>query len=145
MNRRALLAKVHLAKKELGLDEDLYRLTLRKVTGHESAAECTDGELGRFLDHCRVRGWEPKKHGGKELSKRREIRMLWAIWGELCSIPGAVHTPTRAGLRAFVARQAGVEDPEWLSSDQARNVIEALKAWRDREKRKRPGEEERKP
>lgn len=135
MNRRALLAKVHVAKKELGLDEDLYRMTLRKVTGHESAAACTDAELARFLYHCRERGWAPKKRAGAELSKRREIRMIWAIWGELCSIPGAAHTPTRAGLRAFVARQSGVEEPEWLSSDKARLVIEALKAWRDRAKK----------
>ena len=44
-HRRALLAKVHVAKKVLGLDDDTYRAVLLRVAGETSAAKCSDAQL----------------------------------------------------------------------------------------------------
>jgi phage gp16-like protein len=38
-NRRALLAKVHIAKKALAMADDSYRALLKRVAGGESAGD----------------------------------------------------------------------------------------------------------
>ena len=49
--RRRALAKIHIAKKELGLSDDIYHDLVRStVPGKESAADLTDGELRMVLD-----------------------------------------------------------------------------------------------
>jgi hypothetical protein len=133
MNRPGLIALVHIARKDLGLDEETYRAVLEEVTGRScptqlrrsSASACTDAELSRVVDHFRSLGWTPKR---RPVSKNGHVRKVWAVWQELVD-QGAVRTPTREALRAFVRRMTGVEDPEWLTSRQANVVVEGLKAW----------------
>lgn len=129
MNRRGLLALVHVAKKELGLDESIYRVVLEQVSGgRDSAANLTDEELGQVLNRFRASGWTNQK---KRFSAKGHVRKVWALWGEMHRA-GFVHGALRPGLRAFVKRMTGVTDPEWLDPAQARTVIESLKQWRAR-------------
>lgn len=135
MNRRGLLASVHIARKDLGLDESTYRSVLEQVSGgRDSAAHLTDEELGAVLDRFRASGWSPRK---RRFSEKAHVRKVWALWGEMHRA-GLVHGPMRAGLRSFVKRMTGLTDPEWLDPMQARTVIEALKQWRAREERRGP-------
>jgi phage gp16-like protein len=130
MNRRGLLATVHIAKKELALDESTYRAVLERVTGGraDSAADLTDDELGQVVDHFKAHGWTNKK---KRFSGQPHVRKVWALWGEMHRA-GIVKGAMRPALRAFVKRMTGVTDPEWLDPSQARTVIESLKQWRAR-------------
>lgn len=141
MNRRGLLAMVHIARKDLGLDEETYRSALEQVAGKASASELSDAELLRAVDHFRAHGWAPKAAGGKprRQSDAPHVRKVWAIWGDMCR-SGAVRSPTRAALRAFVERMTGCSDPEWMTPAQANQVIEGLKAWRAREERAAKGD-----
>jgi len=132
MNRRGLLALVHCAKKELGLDDVAYRDVLEAMTGHRSAANCSDGQLGLVVDRFKQRGWLPK--GGGKQSKNPQARKIWAQWGDL-ERSGALRAPGRKSLRLFCKRLVGVEDPDWLTSAQAHTVIESLKTWQERVKR----------
>lgn len=137
MSRRAQLAMVHIARKDLGLDEDTYRDVLERVTGKRSAAETTDFELTSLIADFKKRGWVPKPKvsapaGTPKRSAVPQVRKVWAIWSEMCR-DKVVREPTKAALRAFVKRMTGVADPEWLSSQECGVVIEALKAWRKRE------------
>lgn len=43
--RRSLMAKLHIARKDLGLDDDTYRAMLQNLTGKRSSADCTDRQL----------------------------------------------------------------------------------------------------
>ena len=67
--RKALLAKVHIAAKELGLDEDAYRDVLFVVTGRSSARDCEPVELAALLNHFRSRGWK----GGSRPDRPRNL------------------------------------------------------------------------
>jgi Protein of unknown function (DUF1018). len=49
MTRRALV-KVQIARRELGLSGDDYRMVLKRLTGKDSATRCSDAELGLVLD-----------------------------------------------------------------------------------------------
>jgi phage gp16-like protein len=134
MNRRSLLAMVHIAKKDIGLDDETYRAVLVNVSGgRDSAKDLTDDELGQVLDGFRLRGWRPTRKG-KAINRRSDkpyVRKVWAIWGEMHRA-GLVKGEARAALRSFVTRMTGVTDPEWLDPKQGSVVIEALKQWRER-------------
>ena len=58
--RRVLLAKVHIAKKDLGVDEDVYRMILREEFGVDSAADLANRELEQLVVRFESRGWKAK-------------------------------------------------------------------------------------
>lgn len=122
--RRTLLAKIHLARKDLALAEDSYRAILLRIGGAQSAAWIDDAGLGRVIAEFQRLGWQPARRAFKP-SAKPHVRLVWRLWRELA--PAAVRNQAQ-GLRGFCKRVAGVEDPEWLSPPQANAVIEALKA-----------------
>jgi phage gp16-like protein len=132
MTRNPMLAKVHIARKELGLDEDSYRDVMERITGQRSAAALSDRQLSALLDEFKRLGFNPRSTGAKRAGQRRmatsphagKIRALWITLYNL----GLIETPTEAALAAFVRRQAKVEALQWLKPAQADKVIEALKA-----------------
>lgn len=134
--RRALLAKAHLAAKDLGLDEEARRAVQVGVTGRESCGAMSVAELELLLAHYRARGWRPKGKAPAPLpTGNPRSRKIRALWGEL-GRAGAVRAEGReAALRAFCRRMTQVDAPEWLTPEQAGVVIEALKAWLGRAKR----------
>jgi len=135
MKPLAQLAKVHIAKKDLGLDDETYRVIVQRVTGHASSGECTSQQLDRLLAEFRRLGWTPRPKGSKPKSKSPRVRKIWALWGQMCRdglVEAASRAEQRTALRTFVKRMTGVADPEWLKTHQASQVIEGLKAWRKR-------------
>jgi phage gp16-like protein len=140
------LAAIHIAKKELRLDDDTYRDLVRRFTGGRadsaarmSAAERRSllaqfGKLG-FVNQAKPqRAWKP--------ARKPQARLVWALWKELGDL-GALDNPAREACRAFCAKTAGIEaatDPDFLDAAQLNKVIEGLKAWLAREQAKRGGE-----
>ena len=137
--RRALLARLHIAKKELGLDEDTYRAALMTIAGASSARDLSDEAIERVLAEFRRRGWRPGRarsarfsHGARggrrwrPRAKYAHCRKVWALWGEL-KRHGIWRDPNPASLVKFVRRLTGVDDPDWLTPAQSNKVIEALK------------------
>lgn len=80
--RRALLARVHAAKKRLGWDETTYRETLRTLTGFDSAAQL-DLEALRVLAQSLESRSKPRPHCSPE--KQPLIRKIIAV---LLNTPG---------------------------------------------------------
>ncbi len=126
--RRRLLAQVHIAAKELGLDEETYRAVLKRIAGVSSAAQASDAQLRAVLDEFARRGWKRRRI---RPSRKPHVRKVWAMWAEL-KRRGIWRDRRRSSLRAFVKRQTGVEDPEWLTPEEANAVIEALKVMGER-------------
>lgn len=133
--RRAMLAKVHLAKKQIGLDEDDYRQILLEETGRASAGDCTEGELERALRRFEALGFKPLPKAGAQPSQRpaqhpvaRKARALWISLYHL----GAVRSPDEKALEAFAKRQLGCERLVWANQSHGYRLIEALKAMAER-------------
>ncbi len=67
--RTAALAKIHLAKKQLGLDDDTYRAMLLTIGGVKSSKDLTPEGLSKVIGHLEKAGaifTKPKtKHGRK--------------------------------------------------------------------------------
>ncbi len=68
--RKKDLAMIHLAKKDLGLDEDMYRDILMQCCGAASAAELDPPNRRKLLAFFRGRGWGRNDH-----TKRRPRNM----------------------------------------------------------------------
>jgi len=148
--RRADLAKIHIAKKDLDLDDGVYRHIIRTVGGAEScsAADLTALGRARVLRHLMGKGWKPRHAktaeslpmratgAGDVLASGNQVRMIRSIWIQM-SDAGAVRDRTEQGLRAWVRsatrrhhpQRAGYSAPEFLPGWVAMRVIENLKQW----------------
>lgn len=122
---RAMLAKVHIAKKELALSDESYRAILFRITGRESSADCSEGQLERLLGEFKRLGWVPRQ--GTRAPAPRHVRLIYALWKE-AGIVGAVESASKEALRTFVTRQTGKSAPEFCCPGEANKVSEGLKA-----------------
>lgn len=129
MARDPLLAQIQIAKKELGLDDDVYRDVLERITGSRSSSGLTDPDRLKVIAEFRRMGW--KGGAGRRRSSKAYVRKVFALWGEL-KREGIWRGEDVSSLRQFVKNMTGCGDPEWLTWPQARDVIEALKKMKER-------------
>jgi len=133
MTRHALLAKIHIARKQLAMDEPDYRAMVRRVAGADSAAALSEAALARIVAEFIRMGWKatanPAAAGRK--SAKPHVRKIFALWGDLAR-RRLLKDGSRAALVAFVERQTGVSHPDWLTAEQANKVTEGLKAMQAR-------------
>lgn len=130
MSRNPLLAQIHIAKKQLGLDDDLYRDVLERVTGARSSAGLSDAQRRVLIREFRRMGWKGGSAGRKK-SDLPYVRKVFALWNELRR-EGIWRENDVSSLRRFVKKMTGCDDPEWLSWPQASIVIESLKKMKER-------------
>ena len=132
-DRKSLIAKIHIAKAQLGLDDETYRALVLRVTGKTSSKDATTAKLVDLVNEMKAKGFQDS--AGFRKSDKPDVRKIHALWGELKRL-GALDSPTKSALRAFCARMAATgaasTDPEFLTVPQCRKVIEGLKAWIDR-------------
>ena len=127
--RRAMLSKVHIARKELAMTEDAYRDVLARITGADSAKDLTSGQLHAVLGEFKRLGWAAP--APKSRAHSPQARLVYALWKEMGE-EGILSDRSQEALRAFCRRQSGVDAPEFLRADQANRVVEGLKGWRRR-------------
>lgn len=124
MSRKTDLAKIHIAKKDLGLDDDTYRHMLQEVAGVTSSAELSERGLAKVLAHLRGLGWKPK--GASKLGRRpsppeSKEALIKKIEAQL--LAGGL---TWAYADGMARRMFKVEKVEWLPADQLGKIIAAL-------------------
>jgi phage gp16-like protein len=127
-NRRPMLAKIHIAKKELGLDDDTYRSVLMRVTGKTSSAKMSFAQMDEVLAEFKALGWKPTR---RKPAANKYQRKIYALWKDGYKM-GDFHSPTPHG---FVRRMTGKDRADFLSVDEAIKVIEAIKAIMERAER----------
>ena len=129
--RRALLAKVHIAPKQLGMTEEDYRAVLRRVTGQCSAGQCNVTQLQALIEEFRRRGFStqaprPNRDNAPRRADHpvaRKARAMWISLGLVC----AIRQSEEAALEAFARRQMDCEKLQWANQAQGDRIIEALK------------------
>lgn len=147
--RKSDLAKIHIARKDMRLDDDTYRAVIAQVgqAASGSSKDLTATGRARVLAHFRSKGWKPKPRARRRtagakapgMATDRQIRMIRGLWIKLADA-GVVKARDEAGLRAWVKaatrRQhqsgSGYHAVEFLPVDVAREVIEQLKSWAHR-------------
>ena len=123
MPNRRELAKIHIAKKELKLDDDTYRGVLWDRYGKESAADLSERQAVDLIDHFRQKGWRP--------STSRQTGLMHVLWRRLADA-GAIDHPGGKSVVGFVEHATGKNDLRKLTVFEASRVIEMLKKWLER-------------
>lgn len=124
--RKKLLGKVHIAKKDLGLDDDTYRRLLKNVTGRESASKCTVRQLIDVVKYMGERGWSENGKRPEKAELSPSVKKIYALWGVLQKL-GKVKNRNPEILDRFVARLTKKSSVKALPAREAYKVIEALK------------------
>jgi len=128
--RRADLAKIHIAKKELGLSDQEYRDILYANFKVSSAKDLGCKEISRLLSIFRQKGWQPrfkfKSKGSQPKGKRnfkeikagplaRQKRYILALWNALGY--------DLAKLDARCKKQFGLDRFEWLQDEDHLHIL----------------------
>lgn len=124
---------IHVARRELGLDEETYRAMLKNVAGVSSSTDLSYQGRQKVLAHLKAAGFKVKSKaapaaiasGGQVDPQYRKIQ---ALWTELHGV-GAVRVNTEAALRVYIKRITGCGDYQFCSSAQVVAIIETLKKW----------------
>lgn len=127
-NRKPVLAQIHIAKKQLGLDEDTYRQMIATTTGGKrSCSDCSLAELHQVLQGLKNRGFKAKprkrvaQHPGTphNLDSEPMLQKIEALLAEM-KAPWSY-------ADAIAKRQHRIERVAWLKTvEQFRAVIAAL-------------------
>lgn len=127
-NRKGVLAQIHIARKELALDEDTYRQMIATVTGGKrSCSDCNVAELHKIVQHMKERGFnaKPRKRVAQypgtphNLNSKPMLQKIEALLAEL-KAPWSY-------ADAIAKRQFGIQRVAWLQTvEQFTGVIAAL-------------------
>jgi len=132
MPSKNLLAQIHIGKKSLALDDQVYRDMLENITGKRSAAELSDRQVIEVLADMKKKGWiqnpnmRPLKYEGSPRDPydasgkiKRKIEFLW-------------HSIYRGNdetkhLRQWLFNRFKISDVKFLDKHKAYAAVEALK------------------
>jgi len=131
--RARLVRLIHVAKRELGLDDETYRALLHGSVRKESTSAMTVPELERVIDRMKRAGFKvrtkrPTSRQSRPLAQYPEAKKIRALWLFLYEL-GAVSDPSEAALASYVKRITKVDALQWLNGYQTEVVIETLKKW----------------
>jgi len=124
-NRRARLALIHVAKKQTGLSDDMYRALLEGAAGVHSAAEIETedqfeavmqgfGKLGFKRGRAKESRQVNPDSWGCSARQRAYIEALWKRYSR---------EKTPQALHAFIRRTCGIDHPRFLTRRRASEVI----------------------
>jgi phage gp16-like protein len=128
--RKNMIAKIHVAKTQLGMDEEAYRDLLESVTQKRSCADMDERELHLVLEAMRRVGFKPFFPATKDKDVKTQVDKIRALWLDLAK--AELVPDGEPALLGFVKRQTKVDRLEWLTPKQCNSVIEALKAIQSR-------------
>ena len=119
------LAKIHIAKAQLGLDDDTYRALLARIAGVRSAKDLNKRQIGAVLAEFERLGFKPKAptKPGRAAPKAAPDRA--AMIGKIEAFLAEAKRPW-SYADAMALRMMKVERVEWCDSDQLRRLIAAL-------------------
>ncbi len=122
MNRRnQQLSKIHIAKKDLGLDDETYRALLGRITGQSSAKDLNPLQVAKVLQEFERLGWKSQQGRGKPKAAADKAKLVGKIEAQLAE----AGRPWEYG-DGLAKRLYQVERLEWLDAKQLSGVVAAL-------------------
>ncbi len=129
---RKQLALIHIAKKELNLTDDYYRMMLQRVGGVDSSKDLNYPGFRKLMRLFRDLGWkgtgqrdEYRSVKGERMVSPGQIKKIWKLWFLWV---GDGNPTAKQQLRKFLFARFKVSDVRWLTYKKAYQVIEAIKA-----------------
>jgi phage gp16-like protein len=139
-NRKNYYTLLQVGKAELGWDDEFYYgiwLPMQGATlkdGRYSASTLSIGQLCQAVETMKAQGFKVKHRKDKssrKLAGDAQSKKIRALWLEMHG-QSIVRDPSEASLAKYVKRLTDVDALQWLDTQQASGVIEALKKWQKR-------------
>lgn len=136
---------IHIAKGDLGLNDEVYRDMLFGMFGAESSKDLSAAQADQLLEEFKARGFRvvsrhprpPKRPKGKNLvhlASQAEIDKLNAV-------ASLIHWQYADGLQRFLESRLGIKGGRVRTAGEAYRAIEALKKLFENGMKKRHGPE----
>ena len=127
-------AKIHVARKQLGLDEDTTRdLYARVANGKRSLRAMNAAEISAVNVEMERLGFRPTKTNKRVQLTGHYAPILRALWMSAYNL-GVVRNKDDRAMIQWVYRQTQIEHLNWLRDPaSATKAIDALKLWMRRE------------
>ena len=128
-HRRAMIAKIKIAQKQLGMDDDVYRELLHRMAGKRSCTELTATELARVLREMERLGFAPSRPAPERMPLRqaRHTPMMQKI-GVLLAQTGK----TWAYADGMARNMFGEDRANRLDGDKLHRLMTALQIYANR-------------
>lgn len=134
--RKQLIAQIHIAKKQLGLDDESYRAILQRVARQESCKDMTITQLVDVIKEMKRLGFKPsstarsaKKHGKKPSvtqSKEALMSKIEAMIADLNLSWDYVH--------GMAVKMFQIDRVQWLDDKQLYKLTQALAVYQRKQK-----------
>lgn len=133
--RKTLIAKIHIAKKDLAMDDETYRDVLERVTGKTSCKKMTLSELKTVISDMKRLGFKVKQdwqkpapaHGRKPTTTPEREAMLSKIGAMLADMGLHWHY-----VHGMAKNMFGVDMVHWLDAQKMYKVVQALAVYQKR-------------
>ena len=125
-SRNGLLATIHIAKKELGLEDGTYRDILEGVLGVRSLTGVKDRQkLTRVIMHLRACGWEDSRPQAARHTPPRPIEGCEALMGKIGAYLAEAKRPWSYAT-ALSKRLCKIDALEWCKAEDLAKIVAAL-------------------
>ncbi|WP_153769248.1 regulatory protein GemA [Labrenzia sp. CE80] len=121
----SFIAKIHVLKRDCGLDDDTYRDLLHRETGKRSSADMNEAERRKVITV--LEGLKPASNPYERATGKfaRKLQALWIAGYNL----GVIKNRSDKAMIAFLKRQTGLDHVRFLQdASDADKAIDALKA-----------------
>ena len=126
--RKGMLAKIHIAKVQLGLDDDVYRDLLEMTTGLRSCAKMNKQQLEGVLAVLKQKGFQSQSSIGRMPLHLAEYRPMFDKLAVLLKQVGK----TWAYVDGMAKNMFEVEGVSLLNGEQLHRVVAALQIYAHR-------------
>ena len=128
--RNTDLAKIHIAKKQIGMDDDAYRDMLQMVAGVDSAADLDARGRREVIAHLQKAGFKPAGGKGQKFPGKPDFKKLSGT-GKLAMIK-KIEAYLAEAKRPWsyahntAKKMHGMQRIEWCNHRQLHNIIAAF-------------------
>lgn len=123
--RNVNLAKIHIAKAQLGMDDASYRALLARVAGVKSAKELTPRQVSAVLAEFQRLGWQPTNNPRAGRTRPNPAQSRQALMGKVEALLAEAGRPW-AYADALAVQMWKIQRVEWLDDNQLQRLMQAL-------------------
>lgn len=138
--RQRQIAQIHIAKKDLGMDDDTYRAMLMGVAGVDSSSKLDYAGMTKVLKHLRASGFKAANAASKNewafVFKLTPDRQAYAkkIYRLAQKLGTADQPKSKAYIEGIAAQMAGATKPlEFCDEEDLHKIIQALEVYLKRQ------------
>lgn len=129
--RKQMIQKIHIAKAELKLDDNAYKMLLLETVDKPSCTMMSDQELMIVLQKMQENGFKVKAKHGKRPQASASAPNRQALLSKIEALLTESKKPW-SYAHAIAKRSFGIERVQWLTDDQLHKLVQILASYNHR-------------